>query len=313
MYKGEFGLIEQIRRQFADIPAGEMTGIGDDCAVLPLDGGRSMVVTTDLLIENIHFLRDKITPFDLGYKSLAVNLSDVAAMGASPLGSFLSVALPVGVSEAWVDAFLEGYHALSVRYGVPLLGGDTTASSGDFSISVTALGTAQAENLKKRCGAREGDIIFVTGELGGSAQGLVDLMGGHISSPFIAQHHRPEPAVLEGQWLGKQPGVHAMMDLSDGLISDLPHILDASGLGAEVELEVIPTKTSVRLAVIGGEDYQLLGTADAESFPEMEQAYRAAFNKSLHPIGTVRAGNPEVVWLENGVQTAPDWKGFSHF
>lgn len=311
--QGEFGLIEQIRRQFGDISHEGMTGIGDDCAILSQGNGRAWVVTTDMLVEEVHFLRAHISPFDLGYKSLAVNLSDVAAMGVAPCASFLSIALPADLPSGWMEAFLEGYHALSVRYNVPLLGGDTTSSKDGLSISVTAMGQGNEASLKRRNGACPGDIILVTGRLGDSAQGLHDLLSGRLESPFIPIHHHPEPAVEEGVWLGAQSAVHAMMDLSDGLASDLKHILKASRTGAEVSVEKIPTRVSVELAVTGGEDYQLLCTAETSAVPFLQQQFGARFGRPLYEIGQITGGESRIVWRYNGREIQPDWKGFTHF
>lgn len=310
---GEFGLIEQIRRRFGDIPLAGMTGIGDDCAIIPQGEDRSWVVTTDMLVEDVHFLRFRITPFDLGYKSLAVNLSDVAAMGVAPCASFLSLALPTDLSEGWIEAFTEGYHALSARYGVPLLGGDTTSSHQGISISVTAIGQGPNASIKRRSDARSGDTILVTGLLGDSAQGLQELLSGGVDSDFIRIHHHPEPAVNEGVWLGSQPAVHAMMDLSDGMASDLKHILEASGRGAEVSIEEIPTRVSVELAVTGGEDYQLLCTADTETVPELQRQFEARFSRPLYAVGRITSGEPTILWKQHGQIVHPDWKGFTHF
>ncbi|MDD3108496.1 MAG: thiamine-phosphate kinase [Alistipes sp.] len=309
---GEFGWIDTIRRRFASIPVGANQGIGDDCAVLPLAEGQAWVVTTDMLVEGVHFLPDRITPYQLGRKSLAVNLSDVAAMGATPVASFLSVALPHSYTVEWADGFLAGYHALSEAFGVPLLGGDTTA--GDrLTINVTAMGKAPLAHLKYRRSACVGDRIFVTGVLGGSAQGLCDLQAGHVDTPYVALHHDPQPQVREGIWLGQQPAVRAMMDLSDGLASDLVHILRASGCGAVIALEQIPAATSVELAVTGGEDYQLLLTLDARDASEVAQQYRNQFGKPLYEIGVIRQGAPQIEWQERGVPITPDWRGFTHF
>ncbi len=311
--QGEFGLIEQIRRQFGDIAHEGMTGIGDDCAILPQGNGLSWVVTTDMLVEDVHFLRAHISPFDLGYKSLAVNLSDVAAMGVAPCASFLSIALPSDLPSDWMEAFLAGYHALSARYRVPLLGGDTTSSKEGLSISVTAMGQGDDSLLKRRSDAIPGDMILVSGRLGDSAQGLHDLLSGRLDSPFIAIHHHPEPAVEEGVWLGAQSAVHAMMDLSDGLASDLKHILKASRVGAEVSVEKIPTRVSVELAVTGGEDYQLLCTAEAAAVPILQQQFEARFGRPLYAIGQITADEPRIIWRQNEREIHPDWKGFTHF
>ena len=308
---GEFGLIELIRERFASIPSHGCEGIGDDCAVLPLNTTESMVVTTDLLVEDIHFLRDRITPEQLGRKSLAVNLSDVAAMGAAPVASFLSLSLPPGVTGVWIDAFLAGYHALSTQFGVPLLGGDTTSARDRLTVSVTAIGRAENTHLKRRGDAKPGDRIFVTGYLGDSAQGLQDMLSGR-DTPFIALHNKPEPFVNEGIWLGGRNEVHAMMDISHGIASDLMHILQMSGVGAEVSLDMIPTNTPIELAVAGGEDYKLLLTADVGAAARLAEDYKAKFGEPLYEIGRIVAGE-EIRWLDRGNPVLLECEGFAHF
>ena len=308
---GEFGLIELIRERFASIPSHGCEGIGDDCAVLPLNTTESMVVTTDLLVEDIHFLRDRITPEQLGRKSLAVNLSDVAAMGAAPVASFLSLSLPPGVTGVWIDAVLAGYHALSTQFGVPLLGGDTTSARDRLTVSVTAIGRAENTHLKRRGDAKPGDRIFVTGYLGDSAQGLQDMLSGR-DTPFIALHNKPEPFVNEGIWLGGRNEVHAMMDISDGIASDLMHILQMSGVGAEVSLDMIPTNTPIELAVAGGEDYKLLLTADVGAAARLAEDYKAKFGEPLYEIGRIVAGE-EIRWLDRGNPVLLECEGFAHF
>ena len=270
-----------------------------------------MVVTTDLLVEDIHFLRDRITPEQLGRKSLAVNLSDVAAMGAAPVASFLSLSLPPGVTGVWIDAFLAGYHALSTQFGVPLLGGDTTSARDRLTVSVTAIGRAENTHLKRRGDAKPGDRIFVTGYLGDSAQGLQDMLSGR-DTPFIALHNKPEPFVNEGIWLGGRNEVHAMMDISDGIASDLLHILQMSGVGAEVSLDMIPTNTPIELAVAGGEDYKLLLTVDVGAAARLAEDYKAKFGEPLYEIGRIVAGE-EIRWLDRGNPVLLEYEGFAHF
>ena len=162
----EFGFIEQIRTRFASLPDNGFEGIGDDCAVLPLGGGESLVFTADLLTEGVHFLRAATTPRELGGKSLAVNLSDVAAMGARPVATLLSIALPADAAGAWAAEFMEGYRELSETFGTALIGGDTTRSESGITINVTAIGRTPSANLKRRSDARPGDVIFAAGELG---------------------------------------------------------------------------------------------------------------------------------------------------
>ena len=313
---GEFGLIDRIRTLFGDLGSTvfpDAEGIGDDCAILPAGDGTAWVITTDMLIEGVHFLYDAITPHELGHKTLAVNLSDIAAMGAEPVGSFLSIALPEKTTTEWMTGFLEGYKALSARYDLPLLGGDTTSSLRDVAISVTAIGRAPLDRIKRRNAAQPGDLIFVTGPLGDSAEGLADVLAGHPDTPAAHLHHMPTPLIHEGIWLGTQPSVHAMMDLSDGLASDLLHILRASGLRAFIDTDAIPTRTSIARAVTGGEDYQLLLTASPTGAGLLSAEFASRFGTSLYPIGETATGKPDIVWLRGGIPFTPDWHGYRHF
>lgn len=309
----EFGFIDHIRRRFADLPDQGFEGIGDDCAVLPL-GGEALVFTSDLLTEGVHFLRHATSARELGGKSLAVNLSDVAAMGARPVATLLSIALPPDASGVWAEEFMEGYRELSARFGTPLVGGDTTRSESGVTINVTAIGRSPLTHLKRRRDARPGDALFVAGELGASGAGLRDLLAGHPDTPPARIHRNPQPQVDEGIWLGGRPEVHAMMDLSDGLASDLRHILDESDCGAEVELERIPVAagSDLRTAACGGEDYKLLFTAAPAATRQLEEEFLARFGTPLHRIGriTERAG---LTWLQAGSPVQLDWQGFTHY
>jgi thiamine-monophosphate kinase len=276
---GEFGLIGQIRRRF---PAPEgVTGIGDDCAVLPQKSGLESLVSTDMLVEGTHFLRDGISPYDLGWKSAAVNLSDIAAMGGKPMATFLSLALPADLSETWINAFLDGYAELSGRFDVPLLGGDTTASPDRICINVTVLGESPYGRSRLRSAAVVDDLICVTGPLGDSAAGLKAILAGLERdadvSTLIDRHCRPVPRVAEGQELRLNLGVHAMLDISDGIGSDLQHILDASEVSAQIDRSAIPLSLALKrvcarqgwdplaLAIGGGEDYELLFTCTRQA------------------------------------------------
>lgn len=309
----EFGFIDHIRRRFADLPDQGFEGIGDDCAVLPL-GGEALVFTSDLLTEGVHFLRHATSARELGGKSLAVNLSDVAAMGARPVATLLSIALPPDASGVWAEEFMEGYRELSARFGTPLVGGDTTRSESGVTINVTAIGRSPLTHLKRRRDARPGDALFVAGELGASGAGLRDLLAGHPDTPPARIHRNPQPQVDEGIWLGARSEVHAMMDLSDGLASDLRHILDESDCGAEVELERIPVAAGadLRTAACGGEDYKLLFTAAPTATRQLEEEFLARFGTPLHRIGriTERAG---LTWLQAGSPVQLDWQGFTHY
>lgn len=309
---GEFEFIEKVRRTFADIGDGAIEGIGDDCAVIPVGNGESVVVTADLLTEGIHFVRDTITPEQLGAKSLAVNLSDVAAMGVRPFATLLSIALPKECNGDWADRFIGGYKALSAQYGVALIGGDTTSSESGITINVTALGRGSDTCIKRRSSAVSGDVIAVTGELGISARGLADVLSGRVTTAAAQSHLMPQPRVDEGVWLGTRSEVHSMMDLSDGLASDLPHILEMSGVGARIETANIPAPYSLREAVCGGEDYELLFTASPAGFDNLKHVYKSLFGKDLFEIGRITSDGG-LQWFSEGVRIQPDWKGYSHF
>ena len=276
---GEFGLIAQIRERFP-APDG-VTGIGDDCAILPPAYSKDTLVSTDMLVEGTHFLLKDIAPYDLGWKSAAVNLSDIAAMGGKPTGTFLSLALPARLDATWMEEFLHGYGDLCKQFDTPLLGGDTTASPDRICINVTVLGECPTRFAKKRSDAKIGDLICVTGSLGDSAGGLKAILKGVKRDAdvqkLIDRHYRPTPRVAEGLELRLNLGVHAMMDISDGLGSDLQHILDASDVGAEIDLVALPLSLALKhvcqsqgwdplqLAVSGGEDYELLFTCTPQA------------------------------------------------
>lgn len=310
----EFGFIEQIRRLFATLPDQGFEGIGDYCAVLPVDGDEALVFTSDLLTEGVHFLRHATSARELGRKSLAVNLSDVAAMGARPAATLLSIALPKDASQQWALEFMEGYRELSARFATPLVGGDTTRSETGITINVTAIGRAPIDHLKRRRDARPGDRIFVAGELGASGAGLREILAGRLHTPLADAHRNPAPQVDEGIWLGARQEVHAMMDLSDGLASDLCHILDLSHAGAEIDLESIPVArgSDLQTAACGGEDYKLLLTAASEAADRLAAAFHARFGTPLYPIGRITTGNG-LTWLRNGQPEALDWHGFTHY
>ncbi len=309
----EFDLIAAIRRQTSTLPDNGFEGIGDDCAILEW-GDEALVFTTDALSEGVHFLRHTTTPEELGAKSLAVNLSDVAAMGIRPIAVLLTLSLPRTIDEPWVLAFMKGFTDLARTHNVALIGGDTTRSEGEIQISVTAIGRGPKRSLKRRSDARVGDVIFVSDALGGSAVGLRDLLAGNHHTLSAQQHRTPQPEVDAGEWLGSRPEVHAMMDLSDGLWSDVRHILKASHVGATVELENIPIaeQATLRDAVTGGEDYRLLLTADQQAAEVLSFDFMARFGRPLYPIGRIVEGE-RLCWLKKGKPTTIDWQGFAHF
>ncbi len=310
----EFGFIESIRRDFARLPANGFEGIGDDCAVLPLEGGRSLLFSSDALNEGVHFLRGAMSAAEIGAKSVMVNLSDIAAMGGRPVATLLSLSLTEDAAQGWAQEFMRGYREVCERYGVALVGGDTTRSKSHISINVTVIGEVADGCIKRRSDARADDIVVVGGRLGASAAGLRDILEGRTSTPAAVAHRRPQAQVREGEWLGKQPCVHAMMDLSDGLASDLCHILKASSVGARIDTECIPTDSTLEDALCGGEDYKLLFTVAPEGLDALKRGFSEVFGYDIYPVGRI-VGNEagEIEWLEKGARTDHDFRGYSHF
>jgi len=269
---GEFGLIDRIRKDFLT-PQG-MLGIGDDCAIIPQSSGKQTLISTDMLVEGTHFIFDSIPPYCLGWKSAAVNISDIAAMGGHPVASFLSLGLPAKVDSEWMEDFIRGYRDISALHSIALLGGDTTRSKDLLCINVGIVGECEEGKAVLRSGAHEGDLICVTGPLGLSAAGLKMMLEGErkLENEFIRCHFLPQPRVKEGLLLSSMEGIGAMMDISDGIASDLNHIMTESGVGARIELDKLPVTDSlknkcsewgtdpVEMAVSGGEDYELLFT-----------------------------------------------------
>lgn len=316
---GEFGFIDKIAASQRSSELGKAIGIGDDCAVIPAREGYSYVITSDMLIEGKHFLAERITPWELGYKSLGVSLSDIAAMGATPLYSFLSISLPPYLTTEWADSFLEGYNS----FGIPLLGGDTTsAREGTMAISVTVIGECKNENIKYRSGANAGDYIVVTGELGSSAAGFKAL-GAEGWETLKATHHLPHIDIKEGIWLGSRSEVTAMMDISDGVSSDIRHICRKSSCGANIAIEKLPindmcikfcTENSIEvaeLALSGGEDYKLLLTVQKEGFASLERDFEQEFGKKLFKIGEIEE-TKKIRYANKGKEVAIK-TGFTHF
>ncbi len=311
---GEFELIAAIEGMAKGLPTNGFEGIGDDCAVLEIGGGEALVFTSDALCEGVHFLGEAIPPRALGEKSLAVNLSDVASMGVRPVAVLLSLSIPAELPIAWVEELMEGFTALAKQHSVALIGGDTTRSKSGLVLNITAIGRGKTEHLKRRRDARVGDVILVSDRLGASAAGLKEVLAGRYDTPLASIHHHPTAEIEAGAWLGKRQEVHAMMDLSDGLASDLKHILKASKVGAEVETEAIPVAEGATRsdALTGGEDYKLLLTADATQCAQLMADFQTHFGRELYAVGRITASR-ELHWLEKGIDTAQEMSGFCHF
>jgi len=321
---GEFGLIERIRRRTPK-GRGVRVGIGDDAAWLE-SRKRTFLITSDLLIEGIHFNLKWTSFYALGYKSLAVNLSDLAAMGASPAYLILSLGIPVDFSAADIEEFYRGIRSLASRSGVALVGGDTSASR-RFVISACLVGHC-AHRPVTRGGAKVGDDLYITGTLGDSALGLRLLkkrgarLGDKNHAHLISRHRLPSPRLTAGKLLARQGLARAMIDVSDGLLQDLTHLCKASGTGAVIWQEALPLSRAYRMtagakdlrdALTGGEDYELLFAVRPRDRGRLEKAKRR-LGVAVARIGrcvTRRAGI--TVLDRRGTLRSLSTAGYDHF
>ncbi|MGL5700290.1 MAG: thiamine-phosphate kinase [Kluyvera sp.] len=319
---GEFSLIaryfDRVRNARLDVE----TGIGDDCALLNIPEKQTLAISTDTLVAGIHFLPD-INPADLAYKALAVNVSDLAAMGADPAWLTLALTLPT-IDEAWLAAFSDSLFEQLDYYDMQLIGGDTT--KGPLSMTLGIHGYVPMGRALKRDGAKPGDWVYVTGTPGDSAAGLAILLNQLTvdvaeDAAYLRQRHlRPTPRILQGQAL--RDLASAAIDLSDGLISDLGHIIKASGVGARIDLDALPYSDALRRhatpeqacrwALSGGEDYELCFTV-----PELNRgALEVALGQLGTPftcIGQMSADIEGLHFMQDGKEITLDWKGYDHF
>lgn len=283
----ERDIIECLNRQSVEAKPGLLYGIGDDCAVLEKDAELSWLVSMDTLVETVHFDLRWHPAEKLGRKAVAVNVSDIAAMGGKPVFIFLSLGLPQNFEPSWVQAFSEGIAGACREYNCFLVGGDTVLSREGVMITITVIGEVPAAEVVYRRGALPGDTVWVSGKLGLAAAGLELCRSGIKSETvswqtFIEAHLDPHPRICLGRLLGKSGLVHAMMDLSDGLATDLSHLCKQSGVGAVVRSEKLPTSPDLPgiarllrqdpldLMLKGGEDYELVFTTAVEAAPEIK-------------------------------------------
>ncbi len=315
----EFDLIA---RFFTRPAPNAVLGVGDDAALLAVAPGMELAVSTDMLVSGQHFFPD-IDPYLLGHKTLAVNLSDLAAMGATPRWATLSLALPAAEAD-WLELFSRGLFDMAARFEVSLVGGDTTR--GPLNLNVTILGEVPAGRALRRSGARDGDDIWVSGDLGGAALGLRYLMGdceladANEVEACLTRLHAPEPRVALGHALLGL--AHAAIDLSDGVLADLGHILECSGVGAEIEFARLPAHPAVaaRLAqglardclLAGGDDYELCFTAGPE---RAHGVLAAAASAGVHVsrIGRICREPGLRVLATDGAVMSTLGRGFDHF
>lgn len=324
---GEFGLIERLTDGIGP-GAGVVKGIGDDAAVLDF-GDRWLLFTTDGMVEGVHF-RLGLGPLDdIGYKALAVSISDIAAMGGRPTYAVATIGLPDGLSVEDAVTLYHGMKQIAEDFEVSLVGGDTI-SSPVLMLNIALLGEASPGKTRYRSGAQPGDIICVTGCLGGSAAGLYLMENKDVECPdplrnfLLRKHRRPEPRVQAGLILSSISKVHSLMDISDGLASDIGHIACASGVGCDVYKAAIPVEPATEMigrrtgidplqwALYGGEDYELLFTTAPEAMGEVFSALSEAGTACL-PVGKVFEGTGTRLIMPDGSVTGFEKTGYDHF
>ena len=310
---GEKSLIERIRRRVR-AGASIIIGIGDDCAVLRMPAGHQLLVTTDFTLENVHFRREWHPPEVVGWRCLTRGLSDIAAMGGEPRAAFLSMALDRGVPQKWVNRFLAGLLEAADEFRVSLAGGDTAQSAGGIQADIVVVGSVPKGTAVLRSGARPGDSIYVTGDLGASAAAIARMREGKVRAADYERHFHPVARVEVGRWLRRRDLASAMIDVSDGLSTDLEHICEKSGVGAEVEVAAIPRARVGRpaqpvnfdLALHGGEDYELLFTS-AKRIPAKAAGVRVT------RIGRITRKSGMALILQNAERKRLAAQGWEHF
>ena len=326
---GEHALLERLRRLVRSPPPWVTLGIGDDAAILEPDRGTLTVVSTDALVEDVHFRRSWMRPRAIGHKALAVALSDLAAMGAAPRASLLSLAMPAGFPVEDFDELLEGFAELASASSAALVGGNIARSPGPLVLDVTVLGSVRRRRWLSRAGAHEGDELFVTGSLGAAAAGLAMLDSGIDPSGLdererecIGRYERPEPRLRMGLAIGRNRAATAAIDLSDGLADGARQLAAASHCGVVVEAGGVPAHPGARawaqrkgtdlLAMVlsGGEDYELLFAVNPRRRKSFEAAAKKGGKLAVTRIGRL-AGEPGA-WLERDGRLEPLAEGFSH-
>jgi thiamine-monophosphate kinase len=319
---GERALIARIRQRLTT-PQWVVVGPGDDAAAIEPVRGALEVITTDAQVEGVHFDRRFVPPDAIGHRALAVNLSDLAAMGARPRAALLSMALPPALELDAFDRIVDGFLALATRYGVALIGGNITHTSGPMVLDVTALGNAHPRKMLTRDGAVAGDEIYVTGTLGDAATGLLRLEEDHSAGEHAGRYLRPEPRVRAGVLLGKNGAATSCMDLSDGLADGVRQIAEASSVGMTLDGSSIPIAPETRewlsrkdrdpieVALRGGDDFELIFTVRPKQAGRLRAVRRHLGDLPITRIGVVTRAPRLIVKDEQGERELPE--GYEHF
>jgi len=329
---GEFLLIDRLARIVAVERSDVVVGIGDDVAVLDNGGAELILAKVDSQVEDVHFLRSGISPHQLGRRALAINLSDIAASGGRPRWALVSLALPTDIEVAWVDGLYQGLCEEGNRFGVAVVGGNMARSSQTIFVDVFVLGQACREDLLLRSGAHPGERVLVTGHLGDSTAGLSLLLDPALSvgdderDALLARHFTPTPRLAESAVITRLGLATAMIDLSDGLSSDIGHICERSGVGVRLWAERLPVSPAAhhvakltrrepwRLALEGGEDYELCFTAPPAVVDELAAAVEWETGTPVTVVGeTLPADAGRWLVLEDGQELSLEARGWEHF
>lgn len=329
---GEFGLIERLARIVGVPHPDVVVGIGDDVAVLDVGGPDWLLATVDCQIEGVHFLRHAIPPDKLGRRALAVNLSDIASMGGRPDFALVSLALPDEIEAEWVEALYRGMRLEGDLAGVVVVGGNISRSPDGVFVDITVLGRVNRDQVLRRSGARPGDVVLVTGTLGDAAAGLHLLLHPEVEAEAVVREtllerlFTPTPRLKEANMIARLGGATAMIDISDGLSSDVGHICEASGVGVRLWADRLPVSEAARrvaelkgvpaweLALTGGEDYELCLTAPPEAVEKLVEAVAVETGTPLTVVGRVEppeAGRRLV--LPDGREAILEARGWRHF
>ncbi|MEA2087307.1 MAG: thiamine-phosphate kinase [Candidatus Caldatribacteriota bacterium] len=331
---GEFGLINRISKDTVINPKNILLGIGDDCAAYYTSPNKIVLATCDMLVENIHFTLSTCSPRQLGRKAVAVNISDIAAMGGIPCQVLLSLGIASSTSVEFIDQLANGMKEEAKLFEANIIGGDTVRSSLGLVINITLIGEVEPDLIVKRSTAKPGDLIMVTGELGGSAAGLILLLEEkkyssvplNIAEEVKSVHLSPVPRIKEGRIIARERLANSMIDISDGLASDLTRICETSAVGAKVYASKIPILSAAKevgglikrspldLALYGGEDYELLFTVSPQKADNIIESLKKELNAKVSVIGEIREGQ-EGIKLEDLQGKVSDLqpKGYNHF
>lgn len=329
---GEVGLINKIKLLTQkQVNNNVIIGIDDDAAAIRITDGDILLLTTDTMIQGVHFDLSYFTFYQLGQKAIAVNISDIAAMGGSPSYALVALSVPPNIEIASVEQLYQGMIDLGGEYNVSIIGGDTTSSPKNIYISISLIGQTNPEEVISRGGAKEGDVICVTGFLGMSKAGLKILRNRAVFNQtkfgtVISKHLTPEPRVQEARFLVQNTNINSMIDISDGLSSDLTHICESSNVGAEIYANTIPVdrltkevalyfnESWIDYSVDGGEDFELLITLDEKEYQKIKQKFENRFGLKLTTVGYIKEKGQGInIIYDDGKITSLGYKGYNHF